>query len=101
MGWFLCNRFETVDANEFTSDNKTVHSNQMWAAQHFYKNVSGTTHMFNSLNVQDINILNPINNLNSIVNSDLSTVNIYTPITIIFLMLMILNLQNKLSCLRL
>ena len=56
-----------IDANNITSDNITIFSNL---------NVSGTTNLNNTLNVQGIDILSSINNLKNIINNDSSAVNI-------------------------
>ncbi len=56
-----------IDANDIIADNRTILSNL---------NVGGTTNLKNSFNVQSFNILNPMNNLNNIINNDSSPINI-------------------------
>ncbi len=56
-----------IDANDKIADNITILSNS---------NVSGSTYLYNSLNVQGVNILNSIKNLNNIINNNSSTLNI-------------------------
>jgi hypothetical protein len=52
-----------IDVNDIIADNITIlHT----------LNVSGSTSLYNSLNVQGINILNSINNLNNIINNNSS-----------------------------
>ena len=58
---------QDIDANDIIADNITILSNL---------NVSGSTYLYNSLNVQGVNILNSINNLNNIINNNSSTLNI-------------------------
>ena len=58
---------QDIDANDVIADNTTILSNL---------NVNGSTYLYNSLNVQGVNILNSINNLNNIINNNSSTVNI-------------------------
>jgi len=43
---------------------------------YYYLNVRRTTNLYNSFNVQGVNILNSINNLNSVINNNVSTLNI-------------------------
>ena len=66
---------QDIEANNITSDNITIYSNL---------NVSGITNLYNSLNVQGVNILNSINNLNSIINNDSSNININASNNIFF-----------------
>ncbi len=47
--------------------------------------MSGTTNIYSSLNVQGVNILNSINNLSSIINSNSSAININESNTINFI----------------
>ncbi len=56
-----------IDANNITSDNISIFSNL---------NVSGTTNLNNSLNVQCIDILSSINNSNNFIMNDSSAGNI-------------------------
>ena len=58
---------QDIDANDIIADNITILSNL---------NVSGSTYLYNSLNVQGVNILNSIKNLNNIINNNSSTLNI-------------------------
>ena len=58
---------QDIDANDVIADNITILSNL---------NVNGSTYLYNSLNVQGVNILNSINNLNNIINNNSSTVHI-------------------------
>ena len=70
---------QDIEANNITSVNITIYSNlNVSGITNLYNslNVSGITNLYNSLNVQGVNILNSINNLNSIINNDLSTINI-------------------------
>jgi hypothetical protein len=62
---------QDIDANDIIADNITILSNL---------NVSGTTNLNNSLNVQGV-----INNSNNIINNDSSTININASNRIIFL----------------
>ncbi len=66
---------QDIDANDIIADYITILSEL---------NVSGPTNLYNSLNVQGVTILNCINNLNSIINSNSSTVNINAPDNINF-----------------
>ncbi len=70
---------QDIEANNITSDNITIYSNlNVSGITNLYNslNVSGITNVYNSLNVQGVNILNSINNLNSIINDDSSNINI-------------------------
>jgi hypothetical protein len=55
------------DVNDIIADNISILSNI---------NVSGTTNLNNSLNVQDVNILKSIHYLNNIIKNDSSTIKI-------------------------
>ena len=70
---------QDIDANDIIADNITILSRLNVSGitnLHNSLNVDGTTNIYNSLNVQGVNILNSINNLNSIINKDASTINI-------------------------
>ena len=70
---------QDIDANDIIADNITILSRLNVSGTtnlHNSLNVDGTSNIYNSLNVQDVNILNSINNLNSIINKDVSTINI-------------------------
>ncbi len=58
---------QDIDANNIIADNITILSNL---------NASGSTYLYNSFNVQGVNILNSINNLNNIIDNNSSTLNI-------------------------
>jgi hypothetical protein len=76
-----------IEANNITSDNITIYSNlNVSGITNLYNslNVSGITNLYNSLNVQGVNILNSINNLNSIINNDSSNININASNNIFF-----------------
>jgi len=70
---------QDIDENDIIADNITILSRLNVSGitnLHNSLNVDGTTNIYNSLNVQGVNILNSINNLNSIINNDVSTINI-------------------------
>jgi hypothetical protein len=70
---------QDIDANDIIADNITILSRLNVSGitnLHNSLNVDGTTNIYNSLNIQGVNILNSINNLNSIINKDVSTINI-------------------------
>jgi hypothetical protein len=58
---------QDIDANDRIAYNITILS---------HLNVSGTTYLNNSSNVQGVNIFNSINNSNNFINNDSPTINI-------------------------
>ena len=58
---------QDIDANDIIADNIMIWSDL---------NVSGTTNLFYSSNVQDVNVVNSINILNNFTSNDLSILNI-------------------------
>ncbi len=70
---------QDIDANDIIADNVTILSRLNVSGisnLHNSLNVDGITNIYSSLNVQGVNMLNSINNLNSIIDNDVSTINI-------------------------